>query len=111
MSSLNWLGGTKSTVVVAQVSFSWGDTSNTTHHGSPCVPTSVLEQTILVEAALAQYVENYEDDDGSQVRVESHQVEPLLQQLESALESANDLTTDAEKEVCMCLCKYHASQD
>lgn len=108
MPSLSWLGGTKSTVVVAQVSFSWVTRQTTGLHGSPCVLISVLEQTILVEATLAQYIENYEDDDGSQVRVESHQVEPLLQQLESALESANDLTTDAEKEVCIWMVLMHA---
>ena len=83
-----------------------GDTSNTMHSGSHALLISVLEQTILVEATLAQYIENYQDHDDDQVRVESHQVEPLLQQLESALESANDLTTDAEKEVGACLCMH-----
>ncbi|KAI7873905.1 hypothetical protein K492DRAFT_47384 [Lichtheimia hyalospora FSU 10163] len=71
-----------------------------------CSSGTVLEQTILVEATLAQYIENYQDHDDDQVRVESHQVEPLLQQLESALESANDLTTDAEKEVGAYACMH-----
>ena len=74
---------------------------------------SVLEQTVLVEATIGQLtniseskatngiVHQHDDPDSiaCECRLKDEQVRPLLQQLESVLQTQDDSVTESEKEV------------